>query len=87
MKVGATKPSDPLVTAVSVTQIVPSQLAGLISAYATVVNDDEIGEIAREAHSRPNGIMLRQYTDIEGENRQAYYHNTESKQMPETTRE
>jgi hypothetical protein len=69
MKVGATKPGDPSVTAVSVTQIVPSQLAGLISAFATVVNDDEIGEFICEAADHSNGLMLRQYTDIEGENR------------------
>lgn len=74
-------------TAVSVTQIVPSQLAGLISAFATVVNDDETGEVPREATASSNGIMLRQYTDIEGENRQAFYYNTESKQMPENLNE
>jgi len=57
------------VTAVSVSQVVPSQLAALIPTLSTVVNDDEIEERARKAAELPNGILLREYVDIEGEKR------------------
>lgn len=77
LKVGATKPGDPSVTAVSVTEIVPSQLANIMGHFATVVNDDNIGQEPLLASEHPNGLMLRQYTDIEGESRKAYYFSTE----------
>ena len=55
-----------------------------MSSLATVVNDDNINEQSRAAADHYNGIMLRQYKDIEDENRQAFYYNAETKQMPES---
>jgi len=67
LKVGSSKLGDPSVKAVSVSQILPSQLATLVPKYSLVVNDDDIGEGARKAAELPNGLLLHEYTDIEGE--------------------
>jgi hypothetical protein len=31
----------------------------------------------------PNGLMMQQYQDVEGENRQAFYYGADSKPMPQ----
>ena len=66
LKVGAQKPGDPKVTAVSVSQVLPSQLAALMPAFGIIVNDDDIGEGARKASELPNGLILQEYKDVEG---------------------
>lgn len=83
MKIGAVKPGDPSVTAVSVCEIVPSQLANIMAHFSTIVNDDNIGSEPLKASEQPNGLMLRQYTDVEGDSRQAFHYNAEQKQMPD----
>jgi hypothetical protein len=47
-----------------------------------VVNDDDIGEKAKLASELTNGIVMHQYTDIEGENRKALYYCSNSKNLP-----
>ena len=47
-----------------------------------MVNDDEIGQQAQQASSLPNGLMLNEYVDIEGEKRQAFYFGQDSKPLP-----
>jgi len=51
--------------------------------FATIVNDDNIGTEPLKASKQSNGLMLRQYTDLEGDCRQAYHYNAEQKQMPD----
>ena len=68
-KPGMTKQGDPTVTAVSVKEIVPSQFASLIPALSAVVNDDDTGANVSLAAQNPNGLLLKQFTDAEGENR------------------
>ena len=47
-----------------------------------MVNDDDIGESAKQASELNNGIVLHQHTDIEGENRKALYYCSDSKILP-----
>lgn len=82
LKVGAQKPGDPSVTAVSVSEVLPHQFAGLVHQFSTVVNDDEIGDRAEKAAGLPNGLMLHKYVDLEGENRQALYYGNDSQHVP-----
>ena len=76
-KVGSQKQEDPSVTAVAVTEIIPSQFASLLGSFSIVVNDDDIGDNYRKSATLPNGIMLHQYTDVESENRQALYYGSD----------
>lgn len=71
-------------TAVSVTEVVPSHFAALVPQFSTVVNDDEIGDRAEKAAELPNGLMLHEYTDIEKEKRQAFYFGSDSQHVPAT---
>ena len=69
-------------TAVTVSQVLPSFFAQMIPQLQAVVNDDDIGPQAGRSATLTNGLMLSEYLDIEGENRQAFYFGADSKTLP-----
>ncbi len=60
-------------TAVSVTEILPSTLAGIVAQFSVVLNEDDLGRKVSAASEFANGLMLHGYEDAEGEHRKALY--------------
>ena len=61
------------ITAVSVTEILPSQFANIASQFSFILNDDDLGKKVSVASEFSNGLLLHGYEDADGEHRKALY--------------
>ncbi len=60
-------------TALSVTEILPSTFANIASQFSVILNDDDLGKKFSVVSEFSNGLLLHGYEDAEGEQRKAMY--------------
>jgi len=55
------------VTALSVSEILPSTFANITSQFSVILNDDDLGKKFSVVSEFSNGLLLHGYEDAEGE--------------------